>query len=391
MHDEHANIMILGRTGMGKSSFINYLLDEDVCKTGIGAPITQGFDVYEYDRVKNGDSLGLPLRIYDSKGLEVLDYSGIKQDIIAFVKKQRKNEDVYQWIHSIFYCVNVTGNRFEPEEASFIKALSNEVAQTVHIILTHCKQTPEGLQQSEGMEKRIKSQLEDARIRVYCVNSVASQTRKGVFPAFGREEVLNQIVELLWADICYRVSKKYVKEMHATLIKYVDVVQRYDDVIWKKFDITNALKMDEETELSSEISALHQDFSEQTKKNFIAMMRPLVKFCNQYGARIDEEIKYSDPLYEFNWLPSLEFWEDSEIRDNTKFGRFQQEIDELLVDIEYMTTTRAMLEALKAIGKSLLILIRIKNTLKNISMPKTRKYILRFQTSRLSKTMSTPN
>ena len=56
--------------------------------------------------------------------------------------------------------------------------------------------------------------------------------------------------------------------MHATLIKYVDVVQRYDDVIWKKFDITNALKMDEETELSSEISALHQDFSEQTQKNF---------------------------------------------------------------------------------------------------------------------------
>ena len=53
---KYANIMLLGRTGVGKSSFINYLVGKDVCRVATGMPVTQGFETYEYDNGK------IPLR-----------------------------------------------------------------------------------------------------------------------------------------------------------------------------------------------------------------------------------------------------------------------------------------------------------------------------------------
>lgn len=38
--NKYANIMLLGRTGVGKSSFINYLIGKDVCKAATGMPVT---------------------------------------------------------------------------------------------------------------------------------------------------------------------------------------------------------------------------------------------------------------------------------------------------------------------------------------------------------------
>ena len=70
--NKYANIMLLGRTGVGKSSFINYLIGKDVCKVATGMPVTQGFATYTYNTGK------IPLRIYDSKGLEVENYSNQK-------------------------------------------------------------------------------------------------------------------------------------------------------------------------------------------------------------------------------------------------------------------------------------------------------------------------
>ena len=78
--NKYANIMLLGRTGVGKSSFINYLIGKDVCKAATGMPVTQGFATYTYNTGK------IPLRIYDSKGLEVENYSNQKEEIIKFIK-----------------------------------------------------------------------------------------------------------------------------------------------------------------------------------------------------------------------------------------------------------------------------------------------------------------
>ncbi len=57
-----ANIIVLGHTGSGKSSFINYLVGQNMMTTGVGKPVTQNFDCY-----LDTSTFGLPVRLFDSK------------------------------------------------------------------------------------------------------------------------------------------------------------------------------------------------------------------------------------------------------------------------------------------------------------------------------------
>lgn len=63
------NILVIGKTGVGKSSFINYFLGQDVAETGTGKPVTKpGF--YEFSFAMEG----FPVILYDSWGLEADKY-----------------------------------------------------------------------------------------------------------------------------------------------------------------------------------------------------------------------------------------------------------------------------------------------------------------------------
>ena len=46
MKEKYANIILLGRTGVGKSSFINYIIGKEICKTGNGKSVTQTYNEY---------------------------------------------------------------------------------------------------------------------------------------------------------------------------------------------------------------------------------------------------------------------------------------------------------------------------------------------------------
>lgn len=60
------NVAIVGQTGVGKSTFINYLYGECVVKADIGRPVTKnGFHPVEME------INGLPVTLFDSWGLEV--------------------------------------------------------------------------------------------------------------------------------------------------------------------------------------------------------------------------------------------------------------------------------------------------------------------------------
>ena len=57
------NIMVLGKTGVGKSTLINNLFSEKIVETGIGRPVTQ--------EIKKIEKEGFPLALYDVPGLEL--------------------------------------------------------------------------------------------------------------------------------------------------------------------------------------------------------------------------------------------------------------------------------------------------------------------------------
>ena len=54
------NIMAVGKTGVGKSTLINAVLEGNLATTGVGKPVTQQIQRYTKE--------GMPVGIYDTKG-----------------------------------------------------------------------------------------------------------------------------------------------------------------------------------------------------------------------------------------------------------------------------------------------------------------------------------
>lgn len=224
------NILLLGKTGVGKSSFINYFVGDDVAATGAGEAVTQGnFDMQEVDADR------CVVHIYDTRGLEALDAGSQTDEIIAAVKERGSSEDMTQWFHTIFYCVSMANPRFEDFEADFIRRLRQDTAQRVHIVLTNCDgHTPEQLQaMHDTIAGKVGGVAGPGGTQFFDVVSVETRKRSGqVVERSGRDEVAGQVFELFREDIAYRMSTLYARTLRTALLDAVDdSFQRVDEFI----------------------------------------------------------------------------------------------------------------------------------------------------------------
>ncbi len=127
------NIMVMGKTGAGKSTLINNVFSRNLAQTGIGKPVTQSIRKYEVE--------DFPLAIYDTPGLEL----GGENSIESLLKETNEvlskgaMRGISESIHCIWYCVSTPSHRFEEAEAEFIKKFldeANTFCVPVIIVLT---------------------------------------------------------------------------------------------------------------------------------------------------------------------------------------------------------------------------------------------------------------
>lgn len=325
-----ANIMVLGQTGAGKSSFVNYLIGSPVSRTGVGMPVTQGFETYELRQAGQ-----LPLRIFDSKGLEVMDYSTIRDDILQFLR-ERCSGDIYTWMHSIFYCINAKSNRLQPEETEFIRSLRGSLSQSVHVVLTHCgleNGMPDGA--SQRMAQYIRSEIGDERVRICFVNSVETRTRASSCPAYGREAVLSEIFALLWTDISRQVAGEYSRELYDGMIRIHNTACRgIDAAVGELCQLKTAqILSGNEFGLSEDTLARYQQEADavldELRGAYLRRIRGLADFCEAYGSRLGYNLLLLEPA---TLIPgfSLEFSDDDFGR--TKLGRQSRQLESIPED-----------------------------------------------------------
>jgi len=129
----HVNIIVAGKTGVGKSTLINSVFREKLADTGVGAPVTQ--------TIKELTKKDFPLRVYDTVGLELGSdrQQQVTDDINNVIKDALSSRNEDKFIHCIWYCINVNSNRFEPTEEAFIDQLAKDNKHTgvpVIIVLT---------------------------------------------------------------------------------------------------------------------------------------------------------------------------------------------------------------------------------------------------------------
>ncbi len=126
------NLMILGKTGVGKSTLINTLFGENRVKTGLGRPVTT--DIVRIP----GDHL----TVYDTPGLELggdNSMSKLLSQVVDVINRQVEEGTIDDAIHCILYCVSTPSHRFEDNEADFIKNLQAKIIThniPIFIVLT---------------------------------------------------------------------------------------------------------------------------------------------------------------------------------------------------------------------------------------------------------------
>ena len=160
---ESTNVLIIGKSGVGKSSLVNYLFGKELQPVGVGAPVTKmqiKEFTYKYDK-------HFEMHIYDTWGLEPSTQKAElwKKKIFDEIARHDK-KSISEWFNTIIFCLNAKSSRIEDFELDIMEQLLRE-KNHLTIALTHCrsKEDPDGiiLRKSirEELEKRGVDSLED--------------------------------------------------------------------------------------------------------------------------------------------------------------------------------------------------------------------------------------
>jgi len=138
------NLMVVGGTGVGKSSLVNKVFGEDLAETGSGEPVTRGCHLYEKDHI--------PVAIFDTEGYEIIDgeidNSNFSKNVMSEIDR-RKILDLKDQIHVFWYCISASNHRVTSYDIENIKSLKGRGLK-VGIVITQCD-TEEVNEKDEGI------------------------------------------------------------------------------------------------------------------------------------------------------------------------------------------------------------------------------------------------
>ena len=185
------NIIVAGKTGVGKSTLINSMFRDNLAETGIGKPVTQ--------HMRKISKKGVPLNIYDTKGFELGKdaQKEVKKEILDTIKAGMSGTNVNKAIHCIWYCINTASNRIEPEEIEWLRDLAKENSVTevpVIIVLTQAFSKPN----AEAMKKLIQDEnLDVVQIVPVLAQDFVFDESLPPIKAYGLDALLAVMTEVL--------------------------------------------------------------------------------------------------------------------------------------------------------------------------------------------------
>lgn len=336
-------VLVIGKSGTGKSAMLNYMFGEGVEKTGTGRPVTQkGIYPHEYKYKDN-----FHINIYDTWGLEA-DKSGEWHELIIDEVHKHDLKEIPEWFNTIIYCLSAESKRVEKFETDMISSLL-EGKNNIVVALTHS--TSPNLKDNEGMVRELREKTKIPQERIINICSVSGETIVGTkFEQFGKDAIFGAIVDNLWESISGKLPNILKGEFHQNLEreknKQIDAV---------KENITPGKALIDKLKFAKKFSGSEtmEEFGDKISndiQNFIRTANGVI------GKRLSEANTYYYDLFD-RYNNQISVQQQREVRVNIKCDFFRE--------YKYDLSDILTFSDLKSIRKNVADLF-LKDNLKNI-------------------------
>ena len=188
------NILLLGQTGVGKSSLLNYLFDENIADTDIGRPITQSKSDFVCAYKKTiGDQ---EVTITESVGLQIKEKTVWLKNFDMLLKQNDLTTPIQKRYHVILYCFNCGLSRIQDIDCDIItQCIENSLS--VVVVFTKADYVYE--EDIGNLTNTLKNCLRERNVPENSMPIICScnSSPKSRFPQFGKEEILSAIQQAM--------------------------------------------------------------------------------------------------------------------------------------------------------------------------------------------------
>lgn len=133
------NIVLMGATGVGKSSLVNAVFGDDVVKSGDGQPITQ-----HLEKIQLPDA---GITLWDTKGIEAKNYKATKEQLFSDLQRGFQeacdSKDINKMPHLAWLCIKESSRRFEDRELDLLNILESQKIPTI-VVFTDTMKAGDG-------------------------------------------------------------------------------------------------------------------------------------------------------------------------------------------------------------------------------------------------------
>ncbi|MCC8164547.1 MAG: GTPase domain-containing protein [Lachnospiraceae bacterium] len=282
------NLLVIGETGAGKSSLINYLYDTDA-DAGAGRPKTgtTGQVLSKYEIRVEGDFL---VNVYDTWGLEADKTKNWEASVLEELK-QSDVKRINDWFHTIIVCINAAKPRTEEYMTELVKNLLED-GNRVIIALTHFHNAESSC---ESISKRFVQMgvRPDAIIRTCPVEGGTLLSGVKLHKS-GKEELKAAINQ----NLCEMIVNKTVSNYKKILDEKENVVrQRKNLVIDERFNLVNYRS----EHIGDKNYSEERDIYEAAEKGLVQVLKNMYNDAWQYYFGLMKKYNVA-PLVEENQI-----------------------------------------------------------------------------------------